>query len=74
MASQGGTKYEDRTMPRGASAAGGNGTYGRARGPPPADGEHIALGDLPVYDARPPPPGGVRMYPPPVCHKEETER
>ena len=63
MASQGGTKYEDRTMPRGASAAGGNGTYGRARA---ADAEHIALGDLPGYEARPPPPGGVRLYPPPV--------
>ncbi|KAF0310533.1 Catenin delta-2 [Amphibalanus amphitrite] len=65
MASQGGTKYEDRTMPRGASAAGGNGTYGRPR-PPPPDGEHIALGELPGYEPRPPPPGGVRMYPPPV--------
>ncbi|XP_043232679.1 armadillo repeat protein deleted in velo-cardio-facial syndrome-like isoform X2 [Amphibalanus amphitrite] len=64
MASQGGTKYEDRTMPRGASAAGGNGTYGRPR-PPPPDGEHIALGELPGYEPRPPPPGGVRMYPPP---------
>ena len=63
MASQGGTKYEDRTMPRGAS--GNNGTYSRRPPGPPADGEHIPLGELPGYEPRPPPPGGVRMYPQP---------
>ncbi|XP_054279564.1 catenin delta-2 isoform X4 [Macrosteles quadrilineatus] len=65
MASQGGTRYEDRTIPRPT-----NSDNSRSPGPSnnfPPGNEEIPMADMsyPEGATHAPPPGGVRIYPPP---------
>ncbi|KAJ1519856.1 hypothetical protein ONE63_004098 [Megalurothrips usitatus] len=73
MASQGGTRYEDRTIQRptggqnnAAGAAGGAAGGGRGHGAGAYSREDIPLSDMPYSDGgtHAPPVGGVRIYPP----------
>ncbi|XP_059491223.1 splicing regulator ARVCF isoform X2 [Neocloeon triangulifer] len=62
MASQGGTRYEDRTMQRPTA---------NSRSPGPSNyqrGDEIPMADMsyPEGGTHAPPPGGVRIYPPPA--------
>jgi len=64
MASQSGTRYEDKTMQRGVNNS-------VPKSPPPSypQGEEVPLADMPYPDgsSHAPPPGAFRMYPsPPV--------
>ncbi|KAG8227326.1 hypothetical protein J437_LFUL006767 [Ladona fulva] len=64
MASQGGTRYEDRTMQRPSNV------NSASRSPGPSNfqrGEEIPMADMsyPEGGSHAPPPGGVRIYPPP---------
>ncbi|CAG7830783.1 unnamed protein product [Allacma fusca] len=60
MASQSGTRYEDKTMQRGANNS-------VPKSPPPSypQGEEVPLADMPYPDggSHAPPPGAFRMYP-----------
>lgn len=71
MASQGGTRYEDRTIQRGsgqnnaAGAAGGAAAAGSMRGAGAYSREDIPMSDMAYPDGtHAPPVGGVRIYPP----------
>ncbi|KAK6619829.1 hypothetical protein RUM44_006228 [Polyplax serrata] len=61
MASQGGTRYEDRTITRPHA---GNSTYRSTRG----EGDELAMGTMAESEVAPP-AGGVRIFPPGLAAK-----